>query len=319
MATKLTQANLATLAQSYIDGTKLAIPGSEFEYDRNALSDLILKIGKQIFLDSTFTDDLPELDAAELPYGTTIEEYFRGLKLPVNYDPDGVGNMAPDRLPFSEAVYSKELGRKTFTETIDDNKYENAMLGSQEMATLAAMIIKRLYDSRDLYAYAIKRQLIGYAADRATGDQLVTIAKPIDSTTGEAFAKRIKQLHTELTKFTSEKYNYAGEIAKSPSVTLYVRGSDIVPSLDVDLLAGAFNVDKALVPIEIKELQDFGVLTTNPDVYAVLFDPRGIKLHPHRISTSFDRNGKGEFTNQHLHATYTGFISNNTNFVAFTE
>lgn len=319
MATKLTISNLKTLARAYIDTDKVLIESGDFVLDRNYLSNLIVKIGKQLLLDSDFTDNLPELDAADLPYGTTIEEYWRGLKLPTNFDGDGTNNMAPDRLAFEAAVYSKELGRKTFSETIDDYKYNNAMLGAEELSTLVATLIKRLYDSKEMFTFAIKRQLIGEAIERATNTQKIQIAKPVDATTGEAFAKKVKELHTQLTKFTTETYNNGGVIAKSPEVVLYVKGADITPSLDVDVLAGAFNVDRALVPVQIKELQDFGTLGAGfEDVYAVLFDPRGIKLHPHNISSAYDHNGKGEFTNQYLHATYTAFISNYTNFVYFT-
>lgn len=320
MATKLTIANLTNLARNYIDSDKLLIDGDLFTIDRNILSGLVLKIGKQLLLDSDFTDDLPELDAADLAFGTTIEEYFRGLKLPEDYDPDGANNMAPDRLPFEKVVYSKELGRKTFTETIDDNKYNNAMLGPEELSVLIATIIKRLYDSKEMFTFAIKRQLIGEAISQSRESQKIQIAKPTNVATGEAFAKKVKELHTELTKFVSDKYTRHGNIAKAPEVTLYVKGSTIAASLDVDVLAGAFNIDKALVPVKIKELQDFGELGEGfEDVYAVLFDPRGIKLHPHNISTSYDYNGKGEFMKQYLHATYTAFISNFTNLVYFTE
>lgn len=321
---KLTLLGLSQLVSQYVVGDKIMIDGDEFGIDRESISKLVVKIGKQLMLDSDFADRLPELDAEELPYGTTIEEYFINLAMAKDHDPDGKTDLAPDRLEFSQAAYSKTLGRKTFKVTIDDNKYEKALLGGAEASALFAYLIKRLYDSHTLFMFATKRQLLGVLVDKIPANtetriQIVELAKPVDTATGEAFTKKVKTMHTELTEFENEKYNLGEVVAISPNVTMYLKGSDILPVVDVDVLAGTFQVSKAEVPTKMKQLKDFGVIEKHTGVYGIMLDPRGVKLHQHRFNANSKHNAEGEFTNFYLHTTLVGFISKFTNAVIFVE
>lgn len=314
---KLTLANVAALAALYIDGNNITIDDQTYTADRESITKLIVKIGKQLMLDSEFKDRLPELDGEELPYGTTIEEYFVNLTLATAHDPTGAANLAPDDLVHEDPFYSKELGRKSIKVTIRDNKYNMAMLGGEALASLVGYLTKRLYDSYIVYIFAVKRQLIGHLIDGVTATRIVPLAKPVNTQTGEAFMKKVKELHTEMTEFESESHNEAGVLAISPSVTLYVKGSDILPVIDVDVLAGAFNINKAEIPVHVKQLKNFGTLVTNTTAYAVMFDPRGVKLHPHKFTSTSAYNAEGEFTNFYLHITLIGFISPFINAVIF--
>lgn len=318
---KLTLTALATLIKGYVQAGLIEIPKGDYVANREVVSQLIVKIGKQLMLDSDFSDRLPELDAETLPFGTTIEEYFVNLTMPENHDMDGTDNMKPVRLVFEDPYYSKELGKKTFGVTIDDDQLKRAMLGESEFAGVMAVQMKRLWDSYTVYKFGLKRQLIGVAIENLTvgSAQIVTTPKPVDTATGEAFTKLVKEYNTLLTEYETEDYNKGGVVAISPDVFLYVKGPKIIPTLDVDVLAGAFQVEKAQIPVKLKSLKDFGELTNFPKAYAVLVDTRGIALHPTSLSSTSDRNGKGEFTNYWLHANFTAFVSHFTNIVVFTE
>ena len=106
-------------------------------------------------------------------------------------------------------------------------------------------------------------------------------------------------------------------LATSPTLELYVL-PEILEVIDVDVLAGAFNSSKVEIPVSIKQLEDFGTLTANENTYALLIDPRGVKLHGHRFSATSDRNGQGEFTTYYNHYTPIGYISKYTNIHLFT-
>ena len=107
---KLTIPTLKALVVAQIDAD-LQAQDAPFDPSAETITGLLIKIGKQITQDSTFVDRLPELEGDELAFGTTIEEYFTDLVLPVNYDPAAT-NMAPKRLTFEDVVYSYELPRK---------------------------------------------------------------------------------------------------------------------------------------------------------------------------------------------------------------
>ena len=324
--TKLTLTNLATLTLAYIDAELQMIAADDFEYDRETYSNLIVKIGKQLMQDSIFTDRLQELSGEELPFGTTIEEYFINLLLAKDWDGTGADALAPDDPIFGAAYYSNLLGRKTYKQTLRDNVFEKAMLGKNEAAAVAAQILKKLNDSVEVTRYGYKRQLLGNLIDKVVAaqddDATLTMvhphAVPSDVATAEAFIKLIKKRVTELAEFLTDTNNMSKVIAKADSLILYIKGSDIIPELDVEALAGAFNQSKVEIPVEVKILEDFGTITEDANVYAILMDPRTVRLHPHNLNAETQRNADGEFTNFYVHESYTGYISGYTNVNVFT-
>jgi len=188
------------------------------------------------------------------------------------------------------------------------------MLGQSEYSQLISYIAKRQYDSEALYRYALKRQLLGRFIEKLSGSPKVeTMVKPTDTASAEAWIKDVKEEITKMREFVTEDYNIYGVPARSPQLTLYIAGADTIPTLDVDALAGAFNEGRVQVPVEIKQLEDFGTLTTNKNAWAFLVDTRGVGLHPHNINVTESRNAQGEFRNFYLHSSYTAFISKATN------
>lgn len=321
---KLTLSNLKTLAKTVIDSTLIGIDSTAFDLtvDRNTISDLTIKIGKILMLDSTFVDRLQEFEAEELSHGTTIEEYFINLLLPEAHDPSGATTLAPRNPEFGEPFYSKELARKTLVATVKDVAYNNAMLGENELASLVATILKRQMDAFVLYKYGLKKELIGEMISRVpANDSSNTMRTETNqpSTTAEieAFIEDVKKRVIELGTFVTDTNNLAGVISTSPSLVLLVKGSDLIPKIDI-ALAGAFNAAKVEIPVSVKMVESFGDLESlsnniNKDAWAVLLDPRGIKAHHHKTNAAYNRNGEGEFTNHFLHYTPVGFISNYTN------
>lgn len=313
----LNLSNIKALALDVIDAEKIGIGQEDYleGIDKNDFTNLVIKIGKQIMNDSTFTDRLPELDFEELTYGTTIEEYFMDLVLPDPHDPSGATTLAPRDVNFKDPYYSKELERKTTSVTIRDNAWNNGMLGREELAGLAARVLKRLYDSQEVYKYSLKKQMLGEFASRATKPALYTeLAVPNDAASGENWIKQVKEKVLELGTFITEDNNLAEVLATSPSLTMYVKGSKLTPSIDVDTLAGAFNEGRVQIPVDIKVVEDFGTITgANADAWAILIDPRGVGVHHHSTTATHQYNGEGEFTNYFLHYTPIGYLSHYTN------
>lgn len=312
---KMTLTAARTLINTYVDNAKIS-QDAPFVPSANALSGMLVKIGKQLMLDSKFSDRLPELDAEELNYGTTIEEYFINLTLPVDYDGDGATNSAPNRPTFETVQYSYELGRKTFKTTVDWSKYQNAMLSEAEYIDLSAKILYQFYQSWEVYKYMMKKQTLGRFIEKATVANLYTeLAEPTDTATGEAFIKSVKKKVIELRDFITEGNALNQTVmTQSPELVLYVKGSNILPSLEVDTWAGAFHKEMAGLDVTVKNLEDFGTITgNNKDAYAVLLDPRGVKVYPHQINAASAENGEGEFINHYLHSTYTAHVSKQTN------
>lgn len=307
---KMTISGLQSAMASYVAAAKQA---GAWSASTNNFVGLLDKVGKQITLDGGFYDLLPELEGDELPLGKTIEEYFIDLTLPAAYTDaatDGAYDLTPALPSVEDVAYCYSLGRQKVKTTVPFDNFERAMIGAQESANLGAKILERLQNSYDLTKFAMKKQLIGNAIDKAvTAGSVASLALPVDTSTGEAAIKQLKA-DIEAAQFAHMGNCLAGSsclIGGSPELVLYVK-KGVMPSLEVDTFAGAFNREDLAVPCKIKVVDDFGSLT-NSTVWAVLVDPRGIKLHSGYNAIRSKENAEGDFINYVRHFEETGFIS----------
>ena len=306
---KMTINGLQTLAQTYVAAAKQA---GAWNASTDNMYGAIDKIGKMVMLDGLFIDKLPELDGDELPLGKTIEEYFIDLTLPeayTNATAEGAKDVVPALPSVEQCSYSYTLGREKIKTSVPYDNVERAANTAGDASNMIAKVLERLGNSYEMFKFASKKQLLGNAADKAVAAELVqTIAVPTNTATGEAFIKQIKE-DVETASFAHEGGLNKTLIGAAPSLMLYVK-KGVMPSLEVDTLAGAFNEGRLAIPAQVKVVDDFGIMT-NTGVFAILVDPRGIKLHRDYHAIRQSGNGDGDFINYVDHSEHTGFISKN--------
>lgn len=315
---KMTISDLQSFVSSYVDKAK---QGASWSASQGNFAGLLDKIGKMITIDGLFNDKLPELDGDELPLGKTIEEYFIDLTLPEafsgNNSTEGAKDIVPQLPTVQDVAYSYTLGRKKVKTTMPYGNFERAMLSNEGVGEMSAKIMERLQNSQDLYKYAIKKQLIGNAIDKAISGSLTEeVAKPVDTDTAEGFIKAVKEA-AEAASFAHQGDCLAGSgalIGATPNLVLYIK-KGVMPTVEVDALAGAFHQENLALPVRIQVVDDFGVAPTAAQstafgkCYAVLVDERAIKLHTGYDATRSSENADGDFVNFVRHSEYTGFIS----------
>lgn len=313
---KMTETNLKALVKDYVVSSKQA--GTWVESKDN-LYKLIDKIGKQVFLDGLVEDKLPEFDGEDLPLGKTIEEYFADFILPEDYSEDA-DPMSKHNISTEDPSYSYTLGRKVIKTTVPYDNVERAAIDADNASNMITKITQRLYQSEALYRYNQKRQLLANmiakaeaATNKAELEQ--TIAIPTDTATSEAFIKQVKK-DVEIASDVTTNHSLQPDvlIGAAPSLVLYVK-QGVMPTIEVDSLAGAFNEGRLAIPCTVKVIKDFGDNATN--VYAVLMDPRGVKLHNGYRAVRTNENGDADYINFFLHSENTGFISKFTYFKAY--
>lgn len=144
-------------------------------------------------------------------------------------------------------------------------------------------------------------------------DLVQEIAKPVDDTTGEAFIKQLKN-DVEVASDLSEGHSLNGNSLGATNGLVLVVKQGILPSLEVDTWAGAFQEKMLALPTEVIVVKDFG--SENDGVYAMLVDKRGMRLHNTYNATRENLNGDGDFLNVFRHTEDTAYISRNV-FVKF--
>ena len=320
---KMTIAQLKTFASGYVDATKQA---GAWSATTNNLFKLIDKIGKIVSLKGQFNDKLPELDGDELPAGKTIEETMIDLVLPTVYGDNGIATEAnatkegakdlqPAYPSIEDAAYSYTLGRIKTKITRPYDYVEAGCNTPEQAGELTSDVMWSLQSSISLTRYFLKKYLLGNAITKALAyikpltsehSLTTTISVPADTETSEAFIRQVKT-DVENASFAGENTSLGGAlIGAAPSLVLYVK-KGVMPVVEVDALAGAFNQEKLAIPAQIKVVDDFG--GADSKVWGFLVDPRGVKLHNSYRAIRSKENADGDFVNFVEHEENTGFIS----------
>lgn len=293
----------------YVDATKQL--SATYTPTVDDFTKTVTKIGEMYTLYLPHIDRLPELSGNNLPFGATVEEFMVQNFLPSNQVyTDQAGRKNAKRVTFAEAVYSYPLKEQKFELGVPRVQFQRVALGAESMGNLVASSLQTLDSSTNAWNYAAKRQLLGNmakAAEKASNsaDLVKTVAIPTNAETGEAFIKEVKKAVEDAED--ANDCNLAGHVAAAaPSLRLYVK-KGVMPSLEVDTQAGAFHVEKLAIPAETKVILDFG--DADGSIYAILVDPRAIKLCDNFNYVDSDYDGSMSQENFWRHLQQTGVIS----------
>ena len=303
-----TIANLETAAKNYVDATK-QLQGT-FTPTVDDFTKTVCKIGEMKTLYLPNIDKLPEMNGDNLPFGETIEEFMVNDFLPETFTyVDGAPKKNAKRATFAEAVYSYALPEQLWELGVPRSQFQRVSLGQRSFTDLVSSTLMTLDSSANAWNYAAKRRLLGNAAKAAVTAGLVsTKAKPDNTADGEQFIKEVKKC-VEIASDMNDSNLAKHTAAAAPSLTLYIK-QGVIPSLEVDTMAGAFNKAELAIPAKVKTVLDFGEITgEDAGVYAILVDDRAIKLHDDILMVTSDYDGRMNQDNFYRHQKQTGFIS----------
>ena len=303
----LTIETLKNAAAAYVDATKQL--QSNFVPTVDDFTKTVCKIGDMTTLYLPHVDKLPELSGDNLPFGETIEEFMVNDFLPSDFVyTDGAPKKNATRATFAEAVDSYPMIEQLWELGVPRNQFRRVSLGERSFGDLIASTLSTLDSSANAWNYAAKRQLLGNAAlEAAKIPALVdTITKPDNTQDGEIFIKKVKQC-VEVASDMNNGNLAQHTAAAAPSLTLYIM-QGVMPSLEVDTMAGAFNEAKLAIPATVKTVLDFGT-ASDSGIYAILVDSRAIKLHDDILTVTSDYEGRMDQDNFYRHQKQTGFIS----------
>ena len=142
-------------------------------------------------------------------------------------------------------------------------------------------------------------------------DLVSVLAKPVDTSTGEAFIEQVKkdvEIASDYSEGHSLNGNTLGATPEDGLVLVLLQG--IMPSIEVQVQAGAFHNDKVALPTEIIVVPDLG--QANAKVWGVLLDKRGVKCHSTYRAVRENANGDGDFLNMFFHTENTCHVSRNS-------
>ena len=259
---------------------------------------LFNRIGKVVISDKLYENPLKEFKKGMLDYGKTIEEVFVDLVAENVFDQAVAEQELYKRaLPDVKSVFH-DVNRKGFYKTtVSQAELELAFTGEDGMMTLVDKIIRKLYtsDNYDEFLY-MKNIIHQYGVEGKFA--LVPVTAVTDQDTAKAAMSKIKEISNKLT-FMTKDFNYAGvktHTLKEDQIVLINTQFDAL--VDVEVLASAFNMDKADFIGRRVLVDDFGGLS---NVLCAVVDRNWFMVYDKLVRTEEVYNQQGLYYNYFLH------------------
>ena len=307
------------------------------------LSALVNRIGRVIITSKMYSNPWERFKKGFLEYGETIEEIFVNIAKPFQFDP-GVAEteVFKREIPDVRAAFHIMNYQKFYKSTISNDQLRQAFLSVDGITDLIAKIVDAMYTGANYDEFLTMKYLL--ARHILNGRMNVVTIPTVQASNAKQIVTAIKGISNNFT-FLKTQYNVAGVANKSDKNEQYlIVNANFDATMDVEVLASAFNMDKAefmghkvLVDsfgaLDIKRLNELFADDPNYEeigeddlnnldaIPAVLVDENWFMIFDNFQSFTENYNGQGLYWNYFYHVWKTFSVSpfaNNALFVAGT-
>lgn len=286
------------------------------------LSALVNKIAMTIVRNKTFKNPLAVLKKGGVPLGRNIEEIYTNPAKGTTFDPAG-GDLIKRAIPDTKAIYHTMNRQGKYKATITKAQLIQAFTSYNALEQLLNSIVNSIYSGDNLEEFLLMKELF---ASAIAGGKLKTVeVDPVaDTDSAKEFVKAIKSVGQAM-EFPSTNYNAYFDINKDtdakPVTTwtplanqVLILRNDISVSVDVELLAKAFNVSYTDLKQRTLIVDGFG---SAKNCGAVLCDEAFVQVYDNLEQMESFHNGEGLYDNFIYHHWQTYSLSLFANAMAF--
>lgn len=190
---------------------------------------------------ATFNNAYANLKKGYLEFGETVEEVFVAITKARPFSAEKAEQRELKRsLPDVRSAFHTMNWRVQYPVTIQDQDLQQAFLSVNGVQDLIAKIVDAVYTAAEYDEYLLFKYLMIKAISHG---KMYPMA--FDATDLKNGAKVFRGMSNQLT-FMSDKYNASGVPTTTPKESQYIfMDSMFNAAYDVDVLASAFNMDKA--------------------------------------------------------------------------
>lgn len=279
------------------------------------LVNLIDRIGKVIVNYVSLNNPLKKFKKGQMPTGKTIEEIFTDITAAQKYDPyDAETTLFKRKIPNVKALYHERNRQEFYEQTIQDDSLKTAFTSMNAFENFLSSIISAIYNSAEVDEYKYMKLLIdNYQAKGYF--TVVPVTAPTTQTATTEFVKKVRAVATKMSlPMGTRNYNSLNVHTVSSMEDLHlIITADLNASLDVDVLAKAFNMNYSDFMGNVTIIDDFGT----PGLEAVLVDKQFFQVYDNDLSLETVRNQKGKYWNYFYHVWQTYSVSRFAQGVAF--
>ena len=208
------------------------------------LTALVNRIGLVMITSKMFTNPLAMFKKGTLEFGETIEEIFVELAKPFEYDPEVAESTVFQReIPDVRAAFHIVNYQKFYKTTIQQESLRQAFLSWNGITNLITKIVDSMYSGAAYDEYTVMLYMLAINILRG---RLKPITIPAATgANAKTIVSAIKQT-SNIMEFMSPAYTQAGvcNFSRKDDQFLLVN-ADFDAIMDVEVLASAFNMDKA--------------------------------------------------------------------------
>lgn len=217
------------------------------------LNALINRIALVKVKSAVFNNAYAELKKGYLEFGETVEEVFVNIAKAREFSAEKAEAREFKRtLPDVRSAFHTMNWRVQYPITIQNEDLRMAFTSIGGVEDLIARIVDAVYTAAEYDEYLLFKYLIIKAVSHG---KMYPVA--FDGTEMKNAAKKFRGLSNQLT-FMSNKYNANGVTTTTPKEDQYIfMDAQYNADYDVDVLASAFNMDKATFMGKLKLIDDF--------------------------------------------------------------
>lgn len=256
------------------------------------LSALVNRIALTIVSNRVYENPLAILKRGSIPLGKDVQEIFTNPAKAVAYDMKATTSLLAQTPPDVKAAYHRLNRQDQYPVTISNQVLRQAFVSWDGLETLIASIVNSLYSGDNIDEFLLMKNLIGTAVNSGFMKLSYVGSAVTDETSAKKMLTNIKSV-SGMMQFPSSNYNSYEQIATSQNIVnvtpvitwtpkdrqiLFIR-SDIMAITDVNVLAFAFNMDKAQFLSRVIEVDNFGSVGLAAGVVAVVADEGWMQVY----------------------------------------
>ena len=276
------------------------------------INTLTNRVGKSMFFDKVFKNPYKMLHRGMLEYGKSIEQLFTEMAEKKGFNEHFTGSTTEEGdlikavKPSVKVDYITQNFEYKFKTSLSDQQLRGAFQNPYGLQSLLAHVVDSLASSVDYAEYIDIKKLIRKIMENSAKGGLLNTTNSTTAIDIKELAKKIRTFAEKLT-FPTMSYNLAGVLnwSKKEDLVLFTT-PEIKAELDVELLATAFNMDKADFNLRVITLDTLGgkVQSSDNKYYtpiAFLADRDILQIYDTVNSTSTFYNPERLTTNYFAH------------------
>lgn len=221
------------------------------------LSALCNRIGKVLINSRLYNNPWAVFKKGVLEFGEVVEDIFVNIADVYEFDHEGGTDFAARKLPDVRASFYAMNYEVQYKVSVSPDMFKRAFLSESGIAELVSYITNSLYTAHANDEFLIMKYLLGV---HILDGHLKPVQVDVTAGSEKSVVKKFKEVSNKLT-FLSPDYNIAGVHNFSDKGFQYlIINSAYDATYDVDVLASAFNMDKAEFAGHRKLVDSFGAM-----------------------------------------------------------